>query len=184
MRPTETSPERSGNRTFDPSVESAIAPITLGGSVSESATISPVNRAVTIPPFPPIGGSITYAVSGPLPATIGAGPNCTPSAVGDTTLGSATVTNGADGASQSFTPTRTRTYCFVGHYSGDSNYQGFSHSRSGECFLAKPAPAILVGTVALDGTVSIHQNATAPVTIELQVAQDGLITGVNRWIRA
>jgi hypothetical protein len=142
------------------------SPITLGGSVTDSAVISanPPLSGVTNPP--PIGGTISYAVCGPLQTTSTSGPNCTPTSNGYMTLGSATVTNGVGGQSSLFTPHAVGTYCFVGTYSGDSNYQGSSDSSSGECITVGPAPTQTVTTPSV----------TSPITLGASVADSAVVS--------
>ncbi len=66
--------------------------------------------------------------------------------------GTATTTSPA------YTPTATGTYCFLGVYSGDGNYQGGSDgSTSSECFTVTMATPGVTTTptkpsVALGGT--------------------------------
>ena len=119
---------------------------------------------MTIPPFPPITGTVSYYVCGQFSAPgsglcVDSAGNPLPS---DIALGSGSVGGGGvAGPSQLFKPTVAGFYCFLGVYSGDSNYLGSSDNGSNECFQAKAVPPVLASTVALDDTVSIQKDATA-----------------------
>jgi len=93
----------------------ASGPIQLGGTISDTATLtgtankpgSPVINPTTA--GGPAGGTITFTVYGPN--------NCTTVAFGPTTV---SVTGDGAYGSGNFTPTAVGTYTFVASYSGDS----------------------------------------------------------------
>ena len=82
-------------------------------------------------------GTVTFYVCGPF-ATATA---CT---TAGTDLGSVTLSGSAGTAtatSPAYTPTATGTYCFLGVYSGDTNYSAASDgSTTRECFTVTAAP--------------------------------------------
>jgi hypothetical protein len=93
----------------------ASGPIQLGGSISDTATLtgtankpgSPVINPTTA--GGPAGGSISFTVYGPN--------NCTTVAFGPTTV---SVSGDGSYGSGNFTPTAVGTYTFVASYSGDA----------------------------------------------------------------
>lgn len=142
--------------------------ITLGASVTDTATITPLPAGGPAPT-----GTVTFYVCSLNTTPTAAGPNCSTSGTKLTdaqhTTGAVTIANTAaagatpvyQATSPLFKPPSAGTYCFDGEYSGDTTYPGSNDSSSGECFTATAAPANLTSTVSLDDTVKIADNATA-----------------------
>ena len=103
------------------------ATIVLGSSNADAATVTGV---LGVTPT----GTVHFYVCGPSVAATA----CTSTAANMVDLGSVALTgsgNTATATGPSFTPSATGTYCFVGVYSGDSNYAGASDgSTTRECF--------------------------------------------------
>ncbi len=73
--------------------------------------------------------------------------------------GTATTTSPA------YTPTATGTYCFLGVYSGDGNYQGVSDgSTSSECFTVTPRQPGL-STAPTSGTIVLGNSDSDGATV-------------------
>jgi hypothetical protein len=103
----------------------ATATIDVGGSVNDSAIVAGSLFEVT-----PTGNVHFYVCPGDsFP--------CTPTATGAVDLGTAAV-SGSDGVATAdsvpYRPPATGTYCFLGVYSGDSNYVSASDGSEDECF--------------------------------------------------
>jgi hypothetical protein len=132
----------------------AQASIVLGTANSDTATVTGVGAVTPT-------GTVTFYVCGPF-ATVTA---CTTSG---TDLGPVAVTGSAGTAtatSPAYTPLATGTYCFVGVYSGDTNYAGGSDgSTTRECFTVTPADptmATVPGHVSIVFGTSDTDTATA-----------------------
>jgi hypothetical protein len=91
---------------------------------------------------------------------------CTATTAGVVDLGTVALSGTAMATSPAFTPTATGTYCFLGVYSGDSNYTGGSDGGTPtECFTVTPAPSSTVTTPAHASIVLTGTNTdTATVT--------------------
>jgi hypothetical protein len=94
---------------------------------------------------------------------------CTATTPGVVDLGMVTVTGSgatATATSPAFTPPATGTYCFLGVYSGDTNYQGSSDgSTARECFVVTRIPPTVATTPVHSSIVFGGSNAdTVTVT--------------------
>jgi hypothetical protein len=142
------------------------ASITLGQSDADTGY---VNGTGGVTPT----GNVTFYVCGPFTTATA----CT---TNGTKLGSVVVSGSgstASATSPTYTPTATGTYCFLGVYSGDSNYAGASDSDvPRECFTVAPAPPGLTttpsGAVSLGGT----ETDAATVTGTGTTAPSGSVT--------
>ncbi len=147
----------------------ASASITLGGSDSDSATITG-SLSGTDPT-----GSVTFyecgSVSSPAPCT-----SSTWTEIGTQSLGG--TTNPGTVTSTSFKPASAGYWCFTSVYSGDSDYQSSTDTTDDGCFdVAKvPAPTMTSfspASVAVGATVTIKGTNLAgakKVTIGSKVA--------------
>src|SRR5487761_2087100 len=111
--------------------------ILLGGSISDSATLTDGN------PTAPTG-TVHFYLCGPYSSPT----SCT---TPNTDLGTAgVIANRATSAAT--TPAAVGTYCFVAIYSGDSYYTGESDNATNECFSVEhPAVTILKKTNGIAG---------------------------------
>jgi len=143
------------------------ATIVLGGSNTDTVTVTGV---LGVTPT----GTVTFYVCGPYTAATA----CTTagSKLGAVTLAGSAGTATATGPAS--TPLATGTYCFLGVYSGDTNYAGRSDgSTTRECFGVTPAPPGVTtspanGNVVLGGS----DTDTATVTGVLGVTPTGTVT--------
>jgi hypothetical protein len=139
------------------------ASVTLGAADSDTATVSGVGGVT------PTGTVHFYECKG------GTTP-CTTSraANGGTDLGSLALTASASPAtatatSAPFTASAAGTYCFLGVYSGDTNYGSTSDaSTSDECF-----------TVTADSTGVTAKPSRSPAIYEQPITDDATVTGAN-----
>jgi hypothetical protein len=131
--------------------------IVLGSSDTDTATITGVGATAPT-------GTVSFSVCGPEPA-VAACAAPTPAGGSSTPLGSPVTVVPGSGATSSatsadFTPTTVGTYCFLGVYSGDANFDGASDgSATDECFTVTQAtPAVtsspFEASIALGGTDS------------------------------
>ncbi len=106
--------------------------VVLGNSDTDGVTVTGVSGVTPT-------GTVTFYVC---PGNTNP---CTSSSTGVVDLGTATLSGSGGTAtttSPAYTPTATGTYCFLGVYSGDGNYQGGSDgSTSSECFTVTPRSA-------------------------------------------
>jgi len=103
----------------------ATAAIGVGGSVNDTALLFGSQYMVT-----PTGNIHFYVCPGDSSP-------CTPTATGSVDLGTAAVSGSGGVATADSTPYRppaTGAYCFLGVYSGDSNYVSASDGSKDECF--------------------------------------------------
>jgi hypothetical protein len=139
-----TSADTSTDECFDVTATSSTAstpassPITLGGSDSDSATVSG-NAAGGSP-----SGTVSFYECGPGVS------DCTSMAhqVGSAVSVTAGSGDTATATSAGFTPTSTGTWCFAAVYSGDSNYSSSSDESSDECFTVGAAASSTASTPA------------------------------------
>ena len=144
--------------TPTPSVVTTIADechrIVLGASNTDNATITGVNGVTPT-------GTVTFYVCGPFTTVT----TCT---TAGTNIGTVTLTgsgNTATVTSPAITPTATGTYCFLGVYSGDSNYLGASDgSTTRECFTVTMAPPSVV-TAPKRATIVLGQTDSDTVVV-------------------
>ena len=132
----------------------ATASIVHGGSDSDMATVTGV---IGVTPT----GTVTFYVCGPFTTATA----CTTSGknLGAVTLAGAAGT--ATAASPSYTPPAIGTYCFLGVYSGDTNYAGGSDgSTTRECFTVTP-PTALVVTSPKAASISLGKTDSDSVTV-------------------
>lgn len=128
---------------FNPGISTqASAPVTIGGSISDTATLSSG--------FSPTG-IITFNVYGPDNATCASSPVFT---------STKTVNGNGDYTSDSFTPGSVGMYRFVASYGGDANNDpvaGACNDANESVVVTKATPAILThasGTTVVGGTIS------------------------------
>jgi hypothetical protein len=125
--------------------------ITLGASVTDTATLSGSNGAVT--------GTVKFFVCGPAASN----PDCT---FGGTQVGSAVTISAGQAVSAAFTPTAVGHYCFRGEYNPDAfaPYSPSNHTdQTLECFTVNPhSPTIATllssSSITVGGT--IHDSST------------------------
>lgn len=149
----------------------ASAPVTVGGNISDTATLSGGNNPT---------GTITFQVFGPDDATCTGDPAFTSNAT-------APVTGNGIYTSASFPTTAPGTYRFVATYSGDANNNpalGHCNDR-GESVVVNPAAPVVVptppvvpsppagGTQGNGTTVTPPAGGVAPATIALPSAGAG-----------
>jgi uncharacterized repeat protein (TIGR01451 family) len=127
--------------------------ITLGGSVTDTATLSGSNGPVT--------GTVKFFVCGPANAN----PDCIS---GGTQVGNAVTIAAGHATSDSFTPVATGHYCFRAEYTPDqfAPYSPSNHSDTTlECFTVTAQTAINTNaggpfTIGVDSTVALSDIAT------------------------
>ena len=119
-------------------VTQASAPVTLGGTISDTASLTG-----GIAPT----GTIVFTVFGPNNGT------CTGAAAFTATV---TVTGNGNYSSGPFTPTAPGTYRFVATYSGDAN-----NSPAGPTACGDPAESVVVSTA--NPTIVTHASPSVPV---------------------
>jgi uncharacterized repeat protein (TIGR01451 family) len=127
--------------------------LTLGGSVTDTATLSGPNGAVT--------GTVKFFVCGPANAN----PDCTS---GGTQVGNAVTIGASHATSDAFIPAATGHYCFRAEYTPDqfAPYSPSNHSDTTlECFTVTAQTAINTNaggpyTIGVDGTVALTDTAT------------------------
>jgi uncharacterized repeat protein (TIGR01451 family) len=134
--------------------QASFGQITLGASVTDTATLSGTNGPVT--------GTVKFFVCGPAASN----PDCTAggSQVG---AGAVTIVNG-QATSAAFTPVATGHYCFRGEYTPDAfaPYSPSNHTDTTlECFTVNAQTAINTNaggpyTLGVDGTVALSDTAT------------------------
>ncbi|HTT86311.1 MAG TPA: hypothetical protein VMF60_02990, partial [Acidimicrobiales bacterium] len=141
-----------------PSPATSTAPahgsIVLGNSDTDTATVAGVGSVTPT-------GTVTFYVCGPFTTATA----CT--TAGDN-LGSVNLSGSAGTASATspaYTPTSTGTYCFLGVYSGDTNYSSASDSStSRECFMVTPAtPGVT--TQPAHGSIVLGNSNTDTATV-------------------
>jgi uncharacterized repeat protein (TIGR01451 family) len=134
--------------------EASFGQITLGRSVTDTATLSGSNGPVT--------GTVKFFVCGPA----GSNPDCTS---GGTQVGAGPVTiTGGQAVSDSFTPVAVGHYCFRGEYTPDAfaPYSPSNHTDTTlECFTVTAQTALNTDaggpyTIGVDGTVALSDTAT------------------------
>jgi uncharacterized repeat protein (TIGR01451 family) len=133
--------------------EASAGQIHLGGSVTDTATLSGSNGAVT--------GTVKFFVCGPDTSN----PDCTS---GGTQVGDAVTIGAGQALSDTFTPTETGHYCFRGEYTPDqfANYSPSNHTNQDtECFFVTAQTALNTDaggpfTIGPDGTVALSDTAT------------------------
>ena len=128
--------------------------ITLGQSVTDTATLSGSNGPVT--------GAIKFFVCGPAASN----PDCTS---GGTQVGAGPVTiTAGEAVSAPLTPTATGHYCFRGEYTPDAfaPYSPSNHTDTTlECFTVTAQTALNTNaggpyTIGVDGTLALSDTAT------------------------
>jgi uncharacterized repeat protein (TIGR01451 family) len=127
--------------------------ITLGQSVTDTATLSGSNGPVT--------GTVKFFVCGPANSN----PDCTS---GGTQVGNAVTISAGQAVSDPFTPSAVGHYCFRGEYTPDAfaPYSPSNHSDTTlECFTVTAQTALNTDaggpyTIGVDGTVSLSDTAT------------------------
>lgn len=138
------------------STQVSTTPITLGQSVTDTATLSGTQGDVT--------GTVDFYACGPTASN----EDCT---TGGTPVGSdVAVTNGS-AISDSFTPTVIGSYCFRAEYTPDglSNYLATTHTNSDtECFTVNAAPVY--------GSITIEKNAVPDSSQAFHFTTTGLST--------
>jgi uncharacterized repeat protein (TIGR01451 family) len=135
--------------------QASFGQITLGQPVTDTATLSGTNGAVT--------GTVNFFVCGPAAAN----PNC--QSGGSPVGGAVTITNG-QAVSAAFTPVAIGHYCFRAEYTPDqfAPYSPSQHAdTTQECFTVNPVNQTVVNTNAggpftlgVDGTVALTDTAT------------------------
>jgi hypothetical protein len=125
--------------------------IVLGASNTDVATVT----GNTGGPTPT--GTVTFYVCGPFTTATA----CT---TAGTNLGTVTLAAGT-ATSPTYTPPSTGTYCFLGVYSGDGNYQGGQDSSTTrECFTVTKAPSTTT-TSPTSGTFLLGNSNTDTATV-------------------
>ncbi|HEX6680174.1 MAG TPA: hypothetical protein VF063_05970, partial [Gaiellaceae bacterium] len=127
--------------------------ITLGQSITDTATLSGSNGPVT--------GTVKFFVCGPANAN----PNCTS---GGTQVGGTVTISAGHATSDAFTPTLVGHYCFRAEYTPDqfAPYSPSNHSDTTlECFTVNASTALNTNaggpyTIGVDGTVALSDVAT------------------------
>jgi Ca2+-binding RTX toxin-like protein len=132
-------------------VTNASGPVAVGGSVSDTATLSGGSTP---------GGTITFALYGPADAT------CTAPAVFTSTV---PVTGNGSYSSGSFTPTAPGTYRWVASYSGD----GTNNTATSPC--NAPGETVQVSQAATNLTT----NASPGVPLGGNVSDTATVVGAN-----
>ena len=138
----------------------ASAPVTLGGTISDTATLAGGSAPT---------GTITFTVFGPNNGTCSGTPAFPPTVV--------TVNGNGAYPSGTFTPTAAGTYRFVAVYSGDIN-----NSPAGPTSCSDPAEAVVVSPGAptivthVSGAVPVGGTITDTATLAGGVAPTGTIT--------
>ena len=136
----------------------ASGPVTLGSSISDTATVTGAPAPVPVPT-----GTVTFNLFGP------ANPTCTGAPIFTSTNpvgGPPPAPPAVQAVSGSFTPTAAGTYQWVAIYSGDANYPTATSpcGAPGEASVVTPATVTIVTsaepTVTLGGAI----NDTATVT--------------------
>jgi uncharacterized repeat protein (TIGR01451 family) len=120
--------------------------ITLGQSVTDTATLSGSNGAVT--------GTVKFFVCGPAASN----PDCT---FGGTQVGGAVTISAGQAVSDVFTPTAVGHYCFRGEYTPDAfaPYSPSNHTdQTLECFTVNPVSPTL--TTNAGGPVTLGVNGS------------------------
>jgi uncharacterized repeat protein (TIGR01451 family) len=133
--------------------QASFGQITLGQSVTDTATLSGSNGPVT--------GSIKFFVCGPA----GSNPDCTS---GGTQVGNPVTIAGGHAVSDPYTPLAVGHYCFRGEYTPDqfAPYSPGNHSDTTlECFTVTAQTALNTNaggpyTIGVGGTVSLSDMAT------------------------
>ncbi|MGH9125183.1 MAG: beta strand repeat-containing protein [Acidimicrobiales bacterium] len=151
----------------------ASAPVTVGGAISDSATLS----GGTGP-----SGTITFQVFGPNNAT------CTGAAA---FTSSVTVAGNGTYASMSFTPTQPGTYRFVATYGGDANNAAAGPTSCGdpaESTVVSPGATTIVtkvsgsttvgGTITDTATLAGGVNPTGTITFQVFGPNNATCTGI------
>ena len=129
-------------------------PVSLGQTVTDVALVQGVG---TLQPT----GDVAFTVCGPFTtATACTTGDSTAMPLGDPSVPTSTTPDSATYTSNPFTPTVAGTYCFLGHYSGDTLYlAGSDSSTTRECFTVQAASPTL-GTTAqysTDGGSTLQQ---------------------------
>ena len=132
----------------------ATSPATVGGSISDSASISAAS-----PPGPSPGGTITFRLYGPSNLTCAAPATFTSSPVA--VAGTGTYSSG------SFTPTASGTYFWVATYSGDANNAG----------VAGPCGAVGETSTVSSATPTIATTASASVALGGSISDTATLSG-------
>jgi uncharacterized repeat protein (TIGR01451 family) len=146
--------------------------ITLGQSITDTATLSGPNGPVT--------GTVKFFVCGPANSN----PNCTS---GGTQVGGAVTIAAGQATSDAFTPLAVGHYCFRAEYTPDqfAPYSPSNHTDTTlECFTVNAQTALNTNaggpyTIGVDGTVALSDVATlsggtadATGTIKFQLFSD------------
>jgi uncharacterized repeat protein (TIGR01451 family) len=133
--------------------QASFGQITIGQSVTDTATLSGTNGPVT--------GTINFLVCGPAVSN----PNCQ---AGGTPVGGAVTISNGQAVSASFTPAAVGHYCFRAEYTPDqfAPYSPSQHTdTTQECFTVNTQTAINTDaggpfTLGVDGTVALTDTAT------------------------
>ena len=133
--------------------QASFGQITLGQSVTDTATLSGPNGAVT--------GTVKFFVCGPA----GSNPDCT---AGGTPVGGAVTIAAGQAVSDSFTPLAVGHYCFRAEYTPDAfaPYSPNHHTDTTlECFTVNAQTALNTNaggpfTLGVGGTVNLTDTAT------------------------
>ena len=149
--------------------QASFGQITLGQSVTDTATLSGTNGAVT--------GTVKFFVCGPSVSN----PDCT---AGGTQVGTAVTITAGQAVSDAFKPTLSGHYCFRGEYTPGafSAYSPSNHTDTTlECFTVNEQTALNTNAggpyvLGVDGTVALSDiahlsggtsNATGTITFKL-----------------
>ena len=141
--------------------------ITLGSSNTDNVTVTGVG---SITPT----GTVTFYVCGPFTSPT----TCT---TAGSKLGTVPLSGSAGKATAtgpSFNPTATGTYCFLGVYSGDSNYAGASDgSTTRECFTVTPyTPSVTTSPSKSSVVLGASNTDNATVTGVGGITPTGTVT--------
>jgi uncharacterized repeat protein (TIGR01451 family) len=159
--------------------------ITLGQSITDTATLSGSNGPVT--------GTVKFFVCGPANSN----PDCTS---GGTQVGGTVTISAGHATSDPFTPTLVGHYCFRAEYTPDqfAPYSPSNHSDTTlECFTLNASTALNTNaggpyTIGVDGTVALSDvatltggtaNATGTITFKLY-SDDNCTTQVGSNVTA
>jgi uncharacterized repeat protein (TIGR01451 family) len=134
--------------------QASLGQITLGQSVTDTATLSGSNGPVT--------GAVNFFVCGPNPNS---NPDCTS---GGTHVGGSVTISAGQAVSAAFTPGATGHYCFRAEYTPDAfaPYSPSNHTDTTlECFAVNAQTALNTNaggpfTIGVDGTVALTDTAT------------------------
>ena len=140
------------NRATPSIATQAVTPVTIGGAITDNATVSGrVN--------PVAGGTVTFTLFGPDNAT------CTGAAIFTSVVPLPTATNTV--TSGAFTPTLAGSYRWIAAYSGDAN----NAAVTGACNDANEL------SVVNQATPSIATQAVTPVTIGGAITDNATVSG-------